>query len=165
MYLNKKHAEWLTAVLFLCVVALVFQQIATDMTDQGIASGGPYDNAAAYPQIIAIVLGVLTLAQAGVQLLAPDDPSDEKTGATPRQLMRPAALVIIFAAYLGALGYVGYHIATPVMLAVLMMLCGIRRPLAIVVPAVLISVAFAYVFEAWLKIVLPGGFLNLNIAW
>lgn len=166
MTISKALAEWLVVILFVAVIGLVFQQAATDMAAQGIASGGPYDNAAAYPKTIAIVLGILTFAQVLVQLLRSRiAPGDGDTPVPLRQLVRPAALVAIFAVYLGCLDLLGYHIATPIMLATLMVLCGIRRPLAILLPAALISLGFAYVFEAWLKIVLPGGFLHLNIAW
>ncbi len=52
-------AEAVVAVVFLIIVATVFQQIATDMTDQGIASGGAYNNAAGYPRALAIAIAVL----------------------------------------------------------------------------------------------------------
>ncbi|MEQ8601100.1 MAG: tripartite tricarboxylate transporter TctB family protein [Devosia sp.] len=166
MTINRALAEWLVAILFVAVVGLVFQQAATDMAAQGIASGGPYDNAAAYPKTIAIVLGILTFAQVVIQMIRSRvAPHDNGSSVPVRQLVRPAAMVVIFAVYLGCLDILGYHIATPIMLATLMGLCGIRKPLAIVLPAILVSLGFAYVFEAWLKIVLPGGFLHLNIAW
>ncbi|BCH27426.1 tripartite tricarboxylate transporter TctB family protein [Mesorhizobium sp. L-8-3] len=166
MTINKALAEWLVVILFVAVVGLVFHEAATDMAAQGIASGGPYDNAAAYPKTIAIVLGILTFAQVMIQLIRSRIAPDDNGNPVPlRQLVRPAALVVIFAVYLGCLDVLGYHIATPIMLAALMALCGIRRPLAILLPAILISFGFAYVFEAWLKIVLPGGFLHINIAW
>lgn len=164
MKIKRTFAEWLAAFFFVGIAALVFQQVATDMAEQGIASGGPYDNAATYPKTIAILLGIMVVAQIMVQAFGTRTGSDEATFA-PRELVRPALLVAIFAVYLGALGILGYHIATPVMLAALMVLCGIRNPLAIVLPAILISLGFSYLFEALLKIVLPGGFLHLNIAW
>ncbi|MEC7764960.1 MAG: tripartite tricarboxylate transporter TctB family protein [Pseudomonadota bacterium] len=166
MTIKKTHAEWLVALIFVAVVALVFQQAATDMVEQGIASGGPYDNAAAYPKTIALILGGMVALQLGVQIIRRRAPADADTRAVQiRTLGRPALMVLIFAVYLGCLSPLGYHIATPIMLAALMALCGIRNAIAIVVPAVLISLAFAFAFEALLKIVLPGGFLHLNIAW
>ncbi len=166
MTISKAQAEWLVAILFVAVVGLVFQQAATDMAAQGIATGGPYDNASAYPKTIAVVLGILAFAQMVIQLIhSRVAPQDKGSSVPVRQLVRPAAMIVIFAVYLGCLDILGYHIATPIMLAALMVLCGIRRPLAIVLPAILVSFSFAYVFEAWLKIVLPGGFLHLNIAW
>lgn len=164
MTVKMKHAEWLAVVLFVALIGLVFQQAATSMASQGIASGGPYNNAAAYPKLIAVALGLLTVLQIATQLVRARSP--HKNGGVPlRKLARPFAVVCVFASYLAGLGLLGYHIATPIMLAVLMFLGGIRRAIAIVVPAILISFGLAYVFEAWLKIVLPGGLLHLNISW
>ena len=58
-----RYLSWLVALFFAVIIALVFQQIATSMTEQGIASGGPYDNAASYPRAIAIIIGVLIALQ------------------------------------------------------------------------------------------------------
>ncbi|WP_010140856.1 tripartite tricarboxylate transporter TctB family protein [Oceanicola sp. S124] len=166
MMIRKIHAEWLVTLLFVGVVALVFQQAATDMARQGIASGGPYDNAAAYPKAIAALLGGMVALQLALRLLrARSDEGPDAPGVPLRALLRPALMVAIFALYLGSLAPLGYHLTTPLMLAALMLLAGIRNPVAILVPALLISLGFSFVFEAWLKIVLPGGFLHLNIPW
>ena len=42
----------------LAVVVTVFWQIGTDLKEQGIASGGPYDNAAAYPFFLLYYLSL-----------------------------------------------------------------------------------------------------------
>lgn len=166
MSISTKHAEWLVVVLIVAVIGLVFQQAATSMAIQGIASGGPYNNAAAYPKMIAVALALLIGAQGMIQALRARKPTlDSGKQVQVHELLRPGAFVGIFAIYLGSLGFLGYHIATPLMLAALMLLGGIRRPLAILLPISMISFGFAYVFEAWLKIVLPGGILHLNIAW
>ena len=78
--LTRQHAEWLVALFFSVVIAVVFYEIATSMTEQGIASGGPYDNAAAYPRAVAIVIGifivlVLTLWTARLPMRAMQWPS------------------------------------------------------------------------------------------
>lgn len=164
MTVSKKHAEWIAVVLFVAIVGLVFQQAGTSMASQGIASGGPYNNAAAFPKMLAIGLAIMTALQTVTQIAAVRNSRTDGRIAL-RKLVRPAAIVFIFALYLGGLGLLGYHVATPLMLAVQMYLCGIRQPLAILLPALLISVSLSYVFEAWLKIVLPGGFLHLNILW
>jgi putative tricarboxylic transport membrane protein len=166
MTVSIKHAEWIAVVLFVALIGLVFQQAATSMASQGIASGGPYNDAAAYPKLIAVALGLLTALQIATQYFRKGSPSGNKDGGVPlSNLARPFAVVVVFAAYLGCLDILGYHIATPIMLAALMLLGGIRRAIAILLPAILISIGLAYVFEAWLKIVLPGGLLHLNISW
>ena len=162
MQVTKKHAEWAVVALMVVVVGLVFQQAATDMAAQGIASGGPYDNAAAYPKLIAVALAVLVLAQAATQIVRRHKVQGEYSVST---LARPAAVVGVFALYLACLGIAGYHLATPLMLALLMWICGLRRPLQIGLISFGVSFALAFVFEAMLRIVLPGGFLHLNIAW
>ena len=63
MIINKKHVELLAIIFFTIVVAVVFQQIFTSLTEQGIAAGGPYDNAAAYPRAVAILIGTLVLVR------------------------------------------------------------------------------------------------------
>lgn len=166
MFISTKHAEWLVVVLIIAVIGLVFQQATTSMASQGIASGGPYNNAAAYPKMIAVALALLIAAQGVIQTVRVRKHAADSGKQVPlRELLRPGALVGIFGIYLGSLGVLGYHIATPLMLAALMLLGGIRRPVAILLPVAMISFGFAYVFEAWLKIVLPGGVLHLNIAW
>jgi hypothetical protein len=159
--LTRRHAEWLVILFFSAVIAVVFYEIATSMTEQGIASGGPYDNAAAYPRSVAIVVGVLLIL-----IMAFAGPTQSGDSAlTFRDLRRPALLLIIFAIYLWALGYLGYHLATTPTLMAVMMLGGLRSPLELVSVSVTVSIVLAWFFEVLLKIVLPGGIFALNIAW
>ncbi|WP_159590409.1 tripartite tricarboxylate transporter TctB family protein [Chelativorans xinjiangense] len=162
MSFTVRQANWLTVAVLLVIVGIVFQQIATDMVEQGIASGSPYDNAAAYPKAVAILLGGMALLQSILMFIrrAPDEPP-----ASAKQLRRPALLVLIFAVYLALLGWLGYHLTTVPMLAAVMLLCGMRRPMRILPQAIVISFGLAYFFEAYLKIVLPGGVFQLNIPW
>ncbi len=159
--ISRTHAEWAVIALLLLVVGLVFQQAATDMAEQGIASGGPYDNAAAYPKLVGAVLGLLIAVQAAVQLLR----KTTEAGLPLARLARPAAVVGVFALYLAGLGLLGYLAATPLMLAGLMWICGLRRPLTVALIALGLTLGLAFLFEGWLRIVLPGGALNLNIGW
>lgn len=162
--LTRKHAEWLVVVFFVVLIATVFQQISTSMTEQGIASGGPYDNAAAYPKAIAIMVACLLGLLVAAGWLVPDttDPSDSYSLDA---LRRPALLLAIFAVYLWSLGYFGYHLSTPPMLMAILVLGGLRRPLEILAVAFGVSLFLAFVFEVFLKIVLPGGIFALNIPW
>lgn len=164
MILNRKHAEWLVIALFGGLVALVFQQIATSMTEQGIASGSPYDNAAAYPRAVAILIAILVAAQAAMTARrgnkAPGDAGQAASGGRGALV-----LVAIFAAYLLGLSLVGYHIATVLMVALVMFAGGERNPLSLAVFPVGLSLVVSYFFEAQLKVVLPGGVLGLIIPW
>ncbi|MEL6961666.1 MAG: tripartite tricarboxylate transporter TctB family protein [Pseudomonadota bacterium] len=159
--LTRKHAEWLVIVFFSVIIAIVFYEIATSMTEQGIASGSPYDNAAAYPRAVAIVIGALLV----LVVLMAHSSLDKGAALAIGDLRRPAFLLLIFATYLFALGTVGYHLATTPMLIAVMLLGGARSPVEIVAVSVCIAFGLAWFFEAFLKIVLPGGIFSLNIAW
>ncbi len=164
MMLTRKHAEWLVILFFAGVIGIVFQQIFTSMTEQGIASGSPYDNAAAYPQAVAILMGVLLVALVAIQRFAAKS-SGEKTGIALSTMRRPILLLLIFAAYLWSLGILGYHLSTPPMIMAIMFLSGLRKPVEIVLVGVGVSFVLAFMFEFFLKIVLPGGIFGLNILW
>jgi hypothetical protein len=162
--LGNKQVNWLVIVFFAIIIAVVFQQIHTSMTEQGIASGGPYDNAAAYPKAVAIIIGLLLLLQAGLTWLS-RGPSDSADGFAISGTYRPMALLGIFALYLGLLGVLGYHLTTAPMIIALLLVCGAGMSVRIVLIALLISFSLAYFFEAHLKVVLPGGIYGLNIPW
>jgi len=167
---NRKRAEWLVALFFTAVVIIVFQQILTDMTESGIASGGPYNNAASYPKGIAVIIGILLVTQFILRfvpvfrkkMIANDS---EKKKASPSDIKRVVGLLVIFAVYLWALGVLGYYISTPLMIGAIMMLSGIRKPRELVVVSLLISFFLAFVFEFFLKTVLPIGIFRISIPW
>lgn len=163
--LGKKQLNWLVVVFFATIIAVVFQQIHTSMTEQGIATGGPYDNAAAYPRAIAILIGLLLVLQAAVSWFKGNSSGNDAEILPIEQAYRPMALLGIFALYLGLLGVLGYHLTTTPMIVALLLVCGARPSLRIFVIAVLISFTLAYFFEAHLKVVLPGGIYGLNIPW
>ncbi len=164
MTIARRHTAWLAIAFFAVLVAVVFQQILTSMTDQGIASGSPYDNAAAYPKAVAILIGILAAMQAVTELLR--RPADsEPAGYTLSRLRRPALLLVIFAGYLFSLGFLGYHLSTPVMIMAIMLLCGMRGLLEIVSAGAIISLVLAFFFEFYLKIVLPGGVFGIHMPW
>jgi hypothetical protein len=134
------------------------------MVKQNIASGGPYSNSASYPRAVAVLILIfLPLAFLTSRW--------EKTGAeaisenlTRETLKRPLSVAVIFVVFLQALPVLGYHLAAPEILIVLMLyvacagcvkFCCQGSP----------SPLFAYIFEVYLKIVLPGGWLGLNIVW
>ena len=95
----------------LAVIVIVFWQIETDFEEQGIASGGPYDNAASYPRGIAIFIGILLALQFVVELLKGNPRSRSEEIQVP-DLSRAALMLVVFAVYLMVLTTVGYHLAT-----------------------------------------------------
>lgn len=160
--LTRRHAEWLTVAFFVTIVAVVFHQIATSMTEQGIASGSPYDNAAAYPRAVAVLIGIMIAGQAILLLFRP---STHEVKLDTGRAGPAAVLLAIFAAYLLGLGFVGYHIATPLMIFLTMYAGGLRRIVVMVVFSMALSLGVAFCFEVFLKIVLPGGVFGLSIHW
>ena len=165
MTLRKRHLTWLSILFFAAVIAVVFQQIHTSMTEQGIASGGPYDNAAAYPRAVAVIIGVLLLLQLAASWLWADKGSRTEEGIALSSLGRPLAMLAVFGVYLGVLGWLGYHLATPPMIVAIMYVAGMRKAGLMVLAALAMSLCFAFLFEFFLKIVLPGGVFGLNIPW
>jgi putative tricarboxylic transport membrane protein len=164
MKLTRNHAEWLVILLFVGLIAIVFQQISTSMTEQGIASGSPYDNAAAYPRAVAILMGALLLCIVAIRLVV------SKSGAPvpsleTSSLRRPVILLLVFAAYLGGLGTLGYHLTTPLLIMAILLISGIRNKWEIVLFGFGVSLFLAFMFEVFLNIVFPGGIFGLNIPW
>lgn len=164
MIIRQKHLSWLAAAFFVALIAVVFQQILTDMTEQGIASGGPYDNAASYPRMVAIFIAVLLPMQFLVWLFTRGQAAADK-GVAIATLTRPALMLAVFAVYLALLKGLGYHLTTTPMIIALMFVAGMRNPRAMIPAALAIAFSFAFFFEFFLKIVLPGGVFRLNIPW
>ena len=44
---------------FVAVIIAVLWQIETNFKEQGIASGGPYDNAASFPRAVVFLLSLI----------------------------------------------------------------------------------------------------------
>lgn len=164
MKLTRNHAEWIVILFFVGLIAVVFQQIYTSMTEQGIASGSPYNNAAAYPRAVAILIGALLLCMMVVSKI-----TSKSIAAVPSEntsnLKRPAILLFAFAAYLVGLGTLGYHLTTPLLVMVILFLSGVRNKWEIALFGFGLSLFMAFMFEVFLKIVLPGGIFTLNIRW
>ncbi len=163
--IRRKYLNGLVTVFFAVIIAVVFQQIYTSMTEQGIASGGPYDDGAAYPRAVAIVIGLLIVGQFAWDFFRNDLDQNKDQQTVLAQLRRPGLMLVIFAIYLLVLDVIGYHLATTPMMFAIMWLCGARALQKLVIVALVISFSFAYIFENFLSVVLPGGVLHLNIAW
>ncbi len=157
-----KYLSWLIALFFAIIIALVFQQIATSMTEQGIASGGPYDNAAAYPRAVAIIIGVLITLQLVIERITS---AHQPEPLAPDAMRRAIGLLAVFAVYLGLLGWLGYHLTTTPMVFAIMWIGGGRNIGKLLIAALLMSFVFAFIFENFLNVVLPGGVFRLNIPW
>ena len=167
--IERKHMEWLASAVMLAVVAVVFQQVYTDMMEAGIARGGPFDNAATYPRAVAVIIGVLVIIEIIGRFIAPRSLTEGQTpddgGVELQDLVRPALLIVVFAVYLGLLKFLGYHLATTPFLVAVMAIAGERHWGRVIVSSIVFAFVLAFVFEVLLKIVLPGGIFRLNIPW
>jgi len=164
MKFTRNHAEWIVILFFVGLIGIVFQQIYTSMTEQGIASGSPYNNAAAYPRAVAILIGALLLCMVIISRITIKS-GDAVPSVEVSTLKRPAALFLVFVAYLVGLGTLGYHLTTPLLAMAILLLSGVRNKWEIVSFGFGISLFLAFMFEVFLKIVLPGGIFALNIHW
>jgi putative tricarboxylic transport membrane protein len=163
--LNRNHVEWLALVFFLALVGVVFQQINTDLVAQGIAEGDPFHNAAFYPRAVALlILGAVFIRAA---ILTTEIKNTKQIVPEKRvsEIFRPVQLVCLFGLYLYFLDILGYHLATAPFVALIMTICGDRKPLPTLLFSVSTAFLIAYVFEKYLKIVLPGGIFSINIPW
>lgn len=161
---SSKLLNFIPLGFLLAVVAIVFWQIETDFQEQGIASGGPYDNAASYPGTIAIVMLVLIVLQALVEL-SKERATDVAEGIAPVDLRRAGMMLGVFAVYLSLLTTVGYHLATAPMICAVMWICGMRSVLKMGIASIAIATGFAFIFEVFLNVVLPLGIWGIYIPW
>ncbi len=165
---SSKILNFVALGFLLAVIVTVFWQIGTDLKEQGIASGGPYDNAASYPRIIAVLVAVLLGLQLGVEFLnakTTSQPDSRTMDVEPSDLGRAGQMLVVFAVYLMVLTTVGYHVATAPMIFAIMWICGMRRALKMVLASVAIATGFAFVFEVFLNVVLPLGIWNIFVPW
>ena len=149
---------------FVVVIIVVIWQIETNFKEQGIASGGPYDNAAAFPTAVIFVIGFLVVIQGAFDFIGTK--SSTKLKIPPRSaLMRAGIMLFVFAVYLSALETIGYHLATSPMIFSIMWICGMRNITMLICAAVFVSTSFALVFEVFLNVVLPLGIWTIFIPW
>lgn len=149
---------------FVAVIIVVIWQIETNFKEQGIASGGPYDNAAAFPTAVIFVIGFLVVIQGALDFIGTK--SSAKLKIPPRSaLMRAGIMLFVFAVYLSALETIGYHLATSPMIFSIMWICGMRNITMLICAAVFVSTSFAFVFEVFLNVVLPLGIWTIFIPW
>ena len=158
-------ADLLAALFLAAICGIVFQQIATSFVRQGMAGGTPYDDAASYPRAVAVVVLALLVVALVQAFGRRDDAIPDEAPPRWAVLVRPAALVAVFALYLAGLGLVGYSLATPPAVYAMMKVAGARRNGRVALVAVASMLATAIMFEEGLNVVLPGGAINWNLHW
>ncbi len=163
--------HWIVLFAMFGIVALVFQQIATSLTEQGAASGDALYNAALFPKWVAITIAGLGVIVA-VQMLifgvpdesgteapaAPDETSDNRA----RLRLQEMVIVGLTLLYLVMLEPVGFHVTTFVVIGAMFAALDARplwRPL---VASAALTLIASFIFEGLLKVVLPVGYFNLT---
>lgn len=160
---HTRLAEIVVGFLLVSLIAVVFQQIATDMEAQNITSGGPYSDAASYPRALALAMGLALAANVSLKYFSRADalpPETETQG-----LRRPASLLGLFALYLIGLDWVGYLVASIALFVCVMLLCGERRPWLIGVAAIGVTFILSAIFGGVLNVVLPRGDYGIALPW
>ena len=157
----RRHAfDWIALLIFAVVPAVIFWQSATSLAEQGAASGGPMENAAFYPRIVASIMTLLVILHA-VRLLTGRVSGTSPAMAGP-STGRALVATALFVVYLAALPYAGFHLATPSLCFCLFWLLGMRG-VPSMIGAVILWLAAAFVFEGLLNVVLPVGLFNIAI--
>ena len=152
--------DWIALAIIAMAPVAIFWQSATSLARQDAASGGPLENAAFYPRVIAallafvVVIHALRLGLGKVQTLSPLKAS----GGTRLALILSA----LFVAYLMVLPLAGFHIVTPILLLTFLCAFGVR-PLVAILGAIGMWLTASFVFEGLLNVVLPVGAFNITL--
>jgi len=152
--------DWIAWLFFASIPALIFWQSATSLAEQGAASGGPLDNAAFYPRVIASLMSVVVVVQ--VIRLVLGRVSHHSPFAREGGTVLALSFTAVFVIYLGALPYSGFHLATPPLCIGMMWAMGVR-PVPAFIGGLVLWLGASFVFEGLLNVVLPVGIFNLTI--
>lgn len=177
--------SFLAPAFFLAISATVFWQTNTDLVEKDIASGSMQYNAAFVPEVLATVLVVLSVLQIIFIVRAADeistsiDAADEEANNRLVELgpveqglnehssiewgvtFRSVLALFLIALYILAMRPLGYHIATPLLLASMFALLNVRNLILLLGLSFVISVASAYIFGGLLNVVLPAGIFEI----
>ena len=152
--------DWIAWIVFAAVPATIFWQSATALDAEGVASGGPMENAAFYPRIVASVMcGLLAWHAIQLGLARVRDRTPLRGAVATRLALLATALFVV---YLIVLPYAGFHLATPLLCFLLFRMLRIGL-IAAMAGGLGLSVALAFVFEAMLNVVLPVGVFNIAL--
>lgn len=169
--------EGITLAVFLAVTGLVFQQIATSLTEQHAASGDALHNAAMFPRLVAwtmiglvaLIVAVRVLERIVGTVPGHDDAANAATApdAPPEsaraRLAMIGAMAMLTVIYLIALVPLGFHITTTLYMALMFGVLGVRPVWGAFLIAVGVDLLFAFVFEVLLQVVLPTGVFGIAL--
>ncbi len=152
--------DWIAWAIFASIPVTIFWQASTSLVEQGGASGGPLQNAAYYPRLLAVIMSALVIIQAIRLLLGMVVQTSPLKGDVGT--VRACIGTVIFFVYLLVLPIVGFHVATPVLCICLFLLLQMGIVQTIVATLVL-WLATSLIFEGLLNVVLPVGMFNIAL--
>ena len=156
--MGRNFAETLFILLLVGAILLVFYDVNTSMVEQGIAKGDAYQNAAAYPIVLSIIL-ILCISLVIFRKLI--FRNIEKTNLIFD--LKHIQLFIIFCIYLIFLDMVGYHLLTPILLFITSFIYGERNWFITIIYSIITSLLIALIFEELLNVVLPVGVFEIAL--
>lgn len=160
---GRRLAIFVPAVFFTILCVVVFYETAVTMANQGHASGTPISNAAFYPRMLALVL----IALVGVQVLADirsRGPAIRHQARSQGQHKVQIALVAAgLVAYTLLLPVLGFLLATPPFILVLLIVLGDRTIPALVGLPIGLTLGCLGVFQGLFNVNLPRGLFGIAL--
>ena len=171
----KNWGHWIVLVIMFGIVGMVFQQIATSLTEQGVASGDALFNAALFPRYVALVMAGLGMIIAVQMLIAgvPEDEEEEKTQGEmlevpePKRRLRIQEIIIfgLVLLYLLALEPLGFHLTSVLVIGAMFYVLDARPWYWAFLASTALTLISSFIFEGLLKIVLPLGYFSFSIPY
>ncbi|SNY92372.1 Tripartite tricarboxylate transporter TctB family protein [Cohaesibacter sp. ES.047] len=169
----KIWGHWIVLLTMFGIVGLVFQQIATSLTEQGVASGDALFNAALFPRYVALVMAGLGVIIA-LQMLIAGVPEDEEVAQDemldvpePKRRLRFQEIIIfaLVLLYLLALEPLGFHLTSVLVIGAMFYVLDARPWYRAFLASVALTLISSFIFEGLLKIVLPLGYFSFSIPY
>lgn len=143
---------WVALVLLVACGFFLDDLLATEAT-------GAFVKTTTLPTALVFVLGFLSLILLGGSLLRPVGPRLELESARDDRLSglgRVFAMVVWTAMFVAALPWLGYLLASIIFLVGANLLYGNRKPLPIIVIAIVVPVLLLLFFEKFMIVLLPS---------
>ena len=157
--MGRNFAETLFILLLVGAILLVFYDVNTSMVEQGIAKGDAYQNSAAYPTVLSIILILCVSLVIFRNLILRRNVEKSNLIFDLKHIQ----LFIIFCIYLIFLDMVGYHLLTPILLFITSFIYGERNWFITIIYSIIISLLIALIFEELLNVVLPVGVFEIAL--
>jgi len=140
---------------FFVGLALILLSAATWVTAGQFPTVGDTDvGAGFFPKLIAVVLILLSVVMMALSFRRQTQDGAEEVSTSWSKII--LGFVLTFA-FLALIFFTGFYISAPIFLFVFMWLFGYRKPISVVVVAVIVTLFIYLVFEMVLRVPLPAG--------